>query len=78
MTTRFDVPLTARFAAPCTVAFTAPFTIPFTVPAAGVDEEQSPVEDHVVPKSDEERRCILQAIKTNFLFDHTTDKQKEV
>lgn len=32
----------------------------------------------MVPKSDEERLNILQAIKTNFLFDHTTDKQKEV
>lgn len=36
------------------------------------------MEDRVVPKSDEERLNILQAIKTNFLFDHTTDKQKEV
>ncbi|CAN0495965.1 unnamed protein product, partial [Ectocarpus sp. 8 AP-2014] len=32
----------------------------------------------VVPKSAEERACILQAIKTNFLFEHTTDKQNKV
>lgn len=41
-------------------------------------EESYRVEDHVVPKSEEERACILQAIKTNFLFEHTTDKQNKV
>ncbi|CAN0363683.1 unnamed protein product, partial [Ectocarpus sp. 12 AP-2014] len=41
----------------------------------GTKEESYTTEDHVVPKSAEERACILQAIKTNFLFEHTTDKQ---
>lgn len=41
-------------------------------------EESYRVEDHVVPKSEEERACILQAIKTNFLFEHTTEKQNKV
>lgn len=63
---------------PLAAQFTIPFTAPFTIPFSGVDEEPYPVEDQVVPKSDEERLCILQAIKTNFLFDHTTDRQKEV
>lgn len=44
----------------------------------GTKEESYRVEDHVVPKSEEERACILQAIKTNFLFEHTTDKQNKV
>lgn len=44
----------------------------------GTKEESYRVEDHVVPKSPEERACILQAIKTNFLFEHTTDKQNKV
>lgn len=41
-------------------------------------EESYSIEDHVVPKSAEERACILQAIKTNFLFEHTTDTQNKV
>lgn len=32
----------------------------------------------MVPKSEQERRSILQAIKTNFLFEHTSDKQRQV
>ncbi|CAM9229051.1 unnamed protein product, partial [Hapterophycus canaliculatus] len=44
----------------------------------GTREESYRVEDHVVPKSAEERACILQAIKTNFLFEHTTEKQNKV
>lgn len=44
----------------------------------GTKEESYRVEDHIVPKSEEERACILQAIKTNFLFEHTTDKQNKV
>ncbi|CAM9116929.1 unnamed protein product [Ectocarpus sp. 12 AP-2014] len=44
----------------------------------GTKEESYTTEDHVVPKSAEERACILQAIKTNFLFEHTTDKQNKV
>lgn len=44
----------------------------------GTKEESYTMEDHVVPKSAEERACILQAIKTNFLFEHTTDKQNKV
>lgn len=45
---------------------------------SGELEDTYRVEDHVVPKSDEERRSILQAIKSNFLFDHTTDQQRQV
>lgn len=45
---------------------------------AGADDAPYRVEDHVVPKSDEERRSILRAIKSNFLFDHTTEKQRQV
>lgn len=44
----------------------------------GTQEESYSIEDHVVPKSEEERASILQAIKTNFLFEHTTEKQNKV
>lgn len=44
----------------------------------GTKEESYSVEDNVVPKSEEERASILQAIKTNFLFEHTTEKQNKV
>lgn len=44
----------------------------------GSTKEEYSVQDHVVPKSKEERACILHAIKTNFLFEHTTDKQNQV
>lgn len=45
---------------------------------AGAEEESYNAEDHVVPKSDEERRSIIQAIKSNFLFDRTSEKQRKV
>lgn len=53
---------------------------PVPLEGGGATKEESSyrIEDHVVPKSEEERACILQAIKTNFLFEHTTDKQNKV
>lgn len=43
-----------------------------------MEDEPYRLEEHTISKSAEERRIILQAIKSNFLFEHTTDKQKKV
>ena len=44
----------------------------------GLEDEPYRLEERAVPKSAEERRVILQGLNGNFLFDHTTDKQKKV
>lgn len=50
------------------------------LPKGGAIEEEQPysLEDNLVLKSEEERISILRAIKSNFLFEHTTDDQKQV
>ncbi|CAM9525876.1 unnamed protein product [Discosporangium mesarthrocarpum] len=45
---------------------------------ASNDEEHYRVEDHYVPKSEEEKQSILSAIECNFLFEHITDQQRQV